>query len=301
MMKMKSTFMSVVLGASLWLACCGAARAEFVKVKVNPKDGAKMVYVPAGMFTMGMPDFNNAAGPDEKPAHRVRLDGYWIYQTEVTVAQYKKFCTATGHAMPPEPRWGWFDTHPIVNVSWDDAVAYCTWAGAALPTEAQWEKAARGTDSQNHLYPWGNNTGWTDASGAQYTFNLRDYHLEFPDSENEKKWKNDHPDESTSDGWYTHDASNGYFHVTMANQSPYGAIGMAGNAAEWCEDWYDGDYYKSSPFSNPMGPATGTSKVVRGGSWNGNFFTWASAPRDCYPPAFHQDDVIGFRCVVPGS
>ena len=116
--------------------------------RVNPKDGAEMVYVPAGDFLMGDTD------QKDNPRRTVTLDAFWIYKNDVTVEQYRKFCKETGRAMPLEPDWGWLSIHPVVNVTWDDARAYCAWAGAALPTEAQWEKAARGTDGR--LYPWGN-------------------------------------------------------------------------------------------------------------------------------------------------
>ncbi len=120
-----------------------------------------MVRIPAGTFLMGSKA--GEGSDDEHPQHTVDLTGYWIYRTDVTVAQYRKFCTATGREMPDAPDWGWQDDHPVVNVDWDDANAYADWAGAALPTEAQWEKAARGTDGR--IYPWGND--W-DATKCQY-------------------------------------------------------------------------------------------------------------------------------------
>ena len=120
-----------------------------VQTRINPKDGAEMVFVPAGEFIMGS-DFDT----DERPPHAVMLDGYWIYKTEVTLGAYRKYCQQTGHATPPETGWLQDDTHPVVFVSWEDAAAYAKWAGGALPSEAQWEKAARGTDSR--IYPWGN-------------------------------------------------------------------------------------------------------------------------------------------------
>lgn len=121
-------------------------------VRKNPYDGAEMVYVPAGEFTMGSIDYE-----PEKPIHKVTLDGYYIYRTPVTVSQYLHFCYITGYRkpLPPtfNPNWMYRD-HPIVNVSYINALAYCTRARVKLPTEAQWEKAARGTDSR--IYPWGN-------------------------------------------------------------------------------------------------------------------------------------------------
>jgi len=107
-----------------------------------------MIYIPAGEFIMGSSKYDR-----ETPQREVYLDGYWIYKYEVRVAQYRKFCQHTGREMPSPPSWRWADDHPMVNVTWDDAAAYTRWAGGRLPTEAQWEKAARGTDGRE--YPWG--------------------------------------------------------------------------------------------------------------------------------------------------
>jgi len=222
-----------------------------------------MVWVPAGEFLMGSTDADNEADTDEKPQHKVYLDGYWIYKTEVTVAQYRKFCQATGRQMPPEPEWKWQDTHPIVNVTWDDAAAYAQWAGAALPTEAQWEKAARGPDGR--LYPWGN-----DWDGAKCVNSARG------------------------------NAPGGTKPVggMPAGASPYGCLDMAGNVWEWCADWYDGSYYKNTPSGNPTGPATGTARVVRGGSWGNTISDFFRAAGRYRPTPEGRNDYLGFRCVV---
>ncbi len=122
------------------------------QTKINPKDGAEMIFIPAGAFQMGEEDLSTAIGAH--PRRTVNLPGYWIYKNLVTVAQYKKFCQATGRQMPEAPRWGLKDDHPVVNVTAADAEAYCRWAGVRLPSEEEWEKAARGTDGRK--YPWGN-------------------------------------------------------------------------------------------------------------------------------------------------
>jgi len=242
--------------------------------KINAKDGAAMEWFPAGEFLMGSTDAQiEALCKDtpglkdllsgEKPQHTVKLDGFWMYKNDVTVAQYKKFFAVTARKMPTAPRWGWIDDHPVVNVTWDDAVAYAKWAGAALPTEAQWEKAVRGTDGR--LYPWGN--AW--------------------DADKCNNWlaKNS-PHKTSPVGSYP------------AGISPYGCMDMAGNVWQWCADWYGADYYQHSPTQNPIGPTTGTARVLRGGSWN-YFATrfFRATYRSRFDPML-RIDYIGFRCAV---
>ncbi len=238
--------------------------------KVNPKDGAEMVLVPAGEFLMGSKDDDKLAGANEKPQHKVNLDSYYIYKTEVTVVQYRKFCEATKRAMPKEPSWKWQDTHPIVNVTWDDAVAYAKWAGVNLPTEAQWEKAARGTDGR--IYPWGNK--WDETKCANWS----------------NSGEGDTPKGTHSDGSFP------------AGASPYGMMDMAGNVWEWCADWYGADYYKTAPAKNSTGPATGSFHVLRGGSWYNGYGDYygivnRGACRSGRYPG-NCDIIIGLRCAV---
>jgi formylglycine-generating enzyme required for sulfatase activity len=219
-------------------------------MRIHRIDGAAMVWVPGGTFTMGSID--KVGRDNEHPAHKVTLSGYWIYRDDVTVSQYRAFCTATRHAMPPWPdqrySWkgksGWDDAalqqHPIVSVSWHDAKAYADWAKVALPTEAQWEYAARGPRGNN--YPWGGTAtvadqanGWDPTKCANY-FNSMDKGI------------------ST---WPV-----GSF---ATDTSWCGARDTAGNVLDWCADWYGA--YTSSPVTNPTGSATGSGRVLRGGSW----------------------------------
>jgi formylglycine-generating enzyme required for sulfatase activity len=191
-----------------------------------------MVLVPAGEFTMG-----SNLGEDEKPARRVYLNAFYMDKFEVTVGQYARYLEVTDMEEPPD--WNLMNQpqhqrRPVVNVSWEDAVNYCKWAGKRLPTEAEWEKAARGTDGR--IYPWGNEA--PTRLHANY---------------GRKEWDNHQaltPVGSFEEG-----------------KSPYGIYDMAGNAWEWVFDWYDHDYYKKGSKKNPIGPAKGEGKVVRGGSW----------------------------------
>ena len=243
--------------------------------KVNPKDGASMVLIPAGAFLMGTSEAELAswlkAHPGDKrdwftaemPQHSVTLDAYYLYKNDVTVAQYRAFCTATMRDMPPAPPWGWLDDHPVVNVTWDDAHAYADWAGATLPTEAQWEKAARGTDGR--IFPWGNK--W---DAAKCSNSVGD----------------NHPGKTSAVGSFP------------AGASPYGCLDMAGNVWQWCADWYGADYYQTAPAKNPTGPTTGKYRVLRGGScYYGVASVYRGACRLDLGP-YYVGIVVGFRCVA---
>lgn len=224
-----------------------------------------MVMVPAGEFLMG----NNQGGNqswdfDEKPAHLVYLDAYYMDKYEVTVWQYAKFLEATGRDAPPD--WNILNQsqhqkRPVVKVEWADADAYCRWAGKRLPTEAEWEKAARGTDERT--YPWGNSPPT---------------HL--------------HANFGKSD-WNNHAALNPVG-LLEDGKSPYGIYDMAGNVWEWVSDWYDKNYYYKGYSQNPTGPSSGEFKVLRGGSWSSQG-SLRSVYRMEVTPAYRNDHV-GFRC-----
>jgi formylglycine-generating enzyme required for sulfatase activity len=233
------------------------------------KDPAQMVLVPAGEFTMG----SAVGAAHEQPEHKVFLDAYYMDMYEVTVGQYAKFLKATG--MNPPPMWTTMDqphhqSRPVVNVDWTDANKYCEWAGKRLPSEAEWEKAARGTDGR--IYPWGNDP--PDSRKANY---------------GKDKWNNHAallPVGQLKDG-----------------KSPYGIHDLAGNVWEWVNDWYDPDYYATSPSSNPKGPEGGKYKVLRGGSWDFAPENLQSARRDLNVPSSTDYDSpayrnfnSGFRC-----
>jgi prepilin-type processing-associated H-X9-DG protein len=254
--------------------------------KINPIDGAVMKrvpwmpLVPGGTFTMGSPYNANCGTP---PTQEVTLSPYWIYKYEVTVEQYLEFCSATSRALPPFPTgysWtgksGWTDStlqqHPIVCVTWVDCKAYADWAGVSLPTEAQWEYAASGPQENN--YPWGGTATATDSiNGWDQTKSAND-----SNSYNVGK--------ST---WTVGSFPEG--------SSWCGVQDIAGNAYEWCSDWYVSNSYLLTPLTNPTGPLSGSSRVLRGGSWNdsvnGNRNTYRY---DCNPN--FQNNGVGFRCIV---
>jgi formylglycine-generating enzyme required for sulfatase activity len=231
--------------------------------KIKPKNVGPMVLVPAGEFTMG----NNEGGDDEKPEHKVFLNAYYIDVYEVTVGQYAKFLEFT--SIFPPPKWTTMNepphqNRPVVNVDWADANNYCKWAGKRLPTEAEWEKAARGTDGR--IYPWGNDP--PDPLRANY-------------GKEKGKWNN-------------HDALLPVGQL-KAGKSPYGIYDLAGNVWEWVNDWYDQDYYATSPSQNPPGPKSGKYKVMRGGSWDFAPESLRSARRDFNIPSTTDYDSPAYR------
>jgi formylglycine-generating enzyme required for sulfatase activity len=240
-----------------------------------------MVHVPEGEFLMGSTDADEVP-TDEKPAHTVYLDAFWIDKTEVTNARYARFLNAIGayrgacgghdcvetkledpdsHIFYRKGQYvveNGFEKHPVIEVTWYGAQAYCQWAGARLPTEAEWEKAARGVDGR--LYPWGNDA--PDCDKAQH---------------------------ASCDGMTVPAGSR------PAGASPYGALDMAGNVWEWVADWYDATYYDYSPTRNPQGAHSSEHKVFRGGSWGylPKFIRTADRARN---HTWYAGFNIGFRC-----
>ncbi len=222
---------------------------------VSEKDGMTLVYVPEGEFEMGSEDGES----DERPVHTIYLDAFWIDQTEVTNAQYNA-CVQSGACEQPYIDDSNYDDHPVVYVGWYDAQDYCEWAGRRLPTEAEWEKAARGTDSRT--YPWGETISCSQANYGGCG--------DFP--------------QTSPVGYYGEKGA-----------SPYGVYDMAGNVWEWTADWYGNNYYQGSPSSNPTGPDSGSSRVLRGGFWGSNKWKARSAFRNFYNPDF-SNNFNGFRC-----
>lgn len=229
--------------------------------EANYDDGIVMTYIPPGNFIMG----SDNGDTDEMPRHEVYLDGYWMGKYEVTVRQYLQFVKDTNYYLPEDcfPESLEKENYPVVGISWDEANAYCDWLSNKiglnfkLPTEAQWEKAARGTDSR--IYPWGD---------KEPDMTLVNFGSEF--------------DKITPVGSYPDGAS------------PYGLLDMVGNAWEWCSDWYDWKYHKSTPSKNPTGPKNGFFRVTRGG---GLVFTaWSLHCTERYINVpYRRNNLVGFR------
>jgi formylglycine-generating enzyme required for sulfatase activity len=246
--------------ASLILVRCNVVHPGAGDTLVSEVDGMGMVFVSAGEFEMGSTGGDPRMDEDELPLHTVYLDAYWIDRTEVTNSLFN-LCITAGVCTPPARssyylRAG-YENHPIIGVSWDQAQAYCSWAGRRLPSEAEWEKAARGTDGR--MYPWGNRPPSDDL-------------LNF----------NHHVDETTPAGSYPDGAS------------PYGALDMAGNVWEWVQDGYSTTYYSISPAQNPISNSPVNRRVLRGGNWDSNADGVRTANRFWAFPG--RNDMDGFRC-----
>jgi formylglycine-generating enzyme required for sulfatase activity/predicted Ser/Thr protein kinase len=269
--------------------------------RVRAIDNQPMVFVGGGQFTMGASADDPAALDNQKPAHVVTLSPFWIDRTEISNRQFAAFVQITGYQTDAEARgiaMVWFrnqwtelpggdwrhpygpgstsDEHPnepVVAVSWNDAAAYCIWAGARLPSEAEWEKAARGTDGWT--WPWGDK--W-DGSKLNYC------DTRCPDPAH---------DAGADDGF----ALLAPVDAFAQGASPYGVLNASGNVAEWVADWYDGAYYANSPGRDPLGPPTGAERVLRGGSWFASQARTHTTTRSSLSPDTAYGNV-GFRCAM---
>lgn len=260
-----------------------------------------MVLVPAGEFTMGAPA-DQGGLPDEQPMRLVYVSAFWIDRYEVTNAAYLAFVEATHYEAPANaaPRLNlWeqnrpiqgIEQHPVVNVSWLDAVAFCRWAKKRLPTEAEWEKAARGTDRRT--YPWGNEWTIDQANSASYWAGKT---VEFANSaEWEAFWIKGQGAEISKAKGLKGEILTLPVGSFPAGASPYGALDMAGNAAEWVQDWYNPNYFRSAPLTNPPGPDRGAIKAMRGGSWLKPAISLRTSDRDWGTMDSHPSGT-GFRC-----
>jgi len=242
--------------------------------EIVDEKGVTMRLVPAGEFKMGTNEGQQEAGP----VHTVYLDAFYIDKYEVTHAFYKA-CVDAGECKLPKSLERYADPYyqdfPVVNVDWYLSSAYCAWRGGRLPTEAQWEKAARGTDER--IYPWGNEITCDQAN--YFDNGIRKF---------------------CGQGVMAKVGS------YPKGVSPYGVYDMAGNVLEWVADWFDGDgntgynYYANSPYLNPVGPPDGDRKVFRGGSWMNLPFDLRTTTRNSSYPTVHYVS-IGFRCAMDAS
>ncbi|MFC1936914.1 formylglycine-generating enzyme family protein, partial [Chloroflexota bacterium] len=246
----------------------------------NQADGMVILYVPEGEFEMGSDEWD----PNESPVHTVYVDAFWVYQTEVTNEMFAAFLNAEGNQSEGGNTWlnaedgdvlihqvggTWqadsgHEDFPVIELTWFGAAAYCEWAGGRLPTEAEWEKAARGTTG--YVYPWGNdwNSSLANAAGEEDGFPGIAPVGSFP-----------------------------------GGASPYGALDMAGNVFEWPLDWYDSNYYQNSPYDNPKGPASGSSHALRGGSWLTEPPRCRTTIRATTGASSYS--TFGFRCILPAQ
>lgn len=234
-------------------------------IKTSELDGMTQAYVPEGEFLMGKGEVRKN---DNSPQHFVYLDAFWMDKYEVSNSMYLKClqagaCSEMVSDNTTYQNWIYRD-HPVTYVTWEQANAYCQWAGRRLPTEAEWEKAARGTDGRK--YPWGN-----EAANARL---------------------------ANFDGSIIQEAVSVYRYPLGA--SPYGVLNMSGNAREWIADWYGEDYYLVTPYANPTGPETGTERSLRSGSYNEDKNEIAITSRYRHEP---QSAGLsrGFRCAEDGN
>lgn len=282
--------MPLLLAASLFAFWPAAAE--------DPPIGAGWVPIPVGSFEMGAtaseldaawkrfdwPPEARRRAVNEEPLHTVSLRAFQMTRHEVSVADFRRYCKAVGREMPDPPEWGWEDSHPVVNVSWDDAQAFCAWAGGRLPTEAEWEYAARGdaggAGSKPHrLFVWGD----VDPAGGAGFGNLPDESL-----------KQVRPDRKIFEGYrdgFAFTAPCGSF-----SSNSRGLHDLAGNAFEWCADWYGVSYYSSSPAADPAGPERGDYRVLRGGSWLSDPYGLRVSYRYYELPGY-RSYYVGFRVV----
>ncbi len=257
-------------------------------VRKNPKDGLKYVWIPPGTCQMGCSPADNECSDNEKPAHHVTISkGFWMGQTEVTVGAYKRFARETGKPMPPEPNFsgrplnsGWkSETMPIVDVTWDESRAYCAWAGGRLPTEAEWEYAARGGSAEARYGDLDEIAWYSDNSGQRRLDSARIL-----------------KEDLANYAEHLYENGNGMHEVGAKRANAFGLYDVLGNVWEWVNDWYDAGFYANSPSTDPSGPTSGQYRVLRGGSWyNGPPRLVRVSIRYRHDPGLRKD-FYGFRC-----
>lgn len=261
-----------------------AATTTYMPYVVNKDNvSTELIYIPAGIFQMGC-DLENPDEIDcteywvngnELPLHTVFLDGYAIDKYEVTNFQYRA-CVSAGVCIKPKENFSYnrvayfdnllYDNYPVIYISWNDANDFCSWLDKRLPSEAEWEKAARGPNFSTQRYPWGNNDSDCKLANIKYDEKFGTCEMD-----------------TTEVGSYP------------LGESPYGVMDMAGNVWEFVNDWYQYDYYVESPYYDPLGPPEATEKVWRGGGFNAGWEDARVSRRAGISPNF-RGNYIGFRC-----
>ncbi len=280
----------------------------FFKHTIDLVDHMELIYIPEGDFIMGSSDQDADYADDEEPQHVVYLDPYWISKTEITNNMFNS-CVAAGvcrydvsfiinpHYLDPKYR-----NHPVVYVSWKMAEKYCEWTGGRLPTEAEWEKAARGPDGA--IYPWGNDYPSLNLKILKKLELMDDtenhfFHIALSDIKNLYLSVN-----TLFAGFLNKTNANSVIEDTSpvgafrGDESYYGVLDMGGNVREWVSDWYDPDYYKYTINQNPAGPEKTEKKVLKGASYLDSFWDSRSAHHFEHKPN-SPGAVRGFRCVYP--
>jgi formylglycine-generating enzyme required for sulfatase activity len=254
------------------LPLIGASPPEDERInKALPQSFDGMVFIRGGTFEMG--DTFGDGEEDERRVHTVTLDDFYLHRKEVTVAEYLLFCKETERSLPPEPPWGWIDEHPVVNVTWDDVIAYCIWLSEKtgrkyhLPSEAEWEYAAR-NGGKRIRYPTGDSISPDQANYDRFA-----------------EWEKDKSKPGTTP-------------VGSFPPNELGIYDMAGNVHEWVGDRYRADYYANSREKNPTGPDFGSHRVDRGGSWSSPWKFARSANRNYAESDFRAFN-LGFRLAMP--
>jgi len=277
-------------GASAEMARAGLSGLTAGAVADNPKDRSRYVWIPSGTFTMGCSPGDTECFDNEKPSHNVTMSkGFWMAQTETRVGVYKRFVRETHRAMPQEPVFvgrrlnaGWNnEAMPMVGVTWTDAQAFCAWAAGRLPTEAEWEYAARAHSTAARYGDLGEVAWYADNSGRVQLDSTAIWNQE------QRRY-----------GQRLEENGNAMHEVAQKRPNQFRLYDMLGNVWEWVNDWYDENYYLHSPSHDPQGPSSGVFRVLHGGSWGSTPGSVRVSRRGGFFPDGWSDWSVGVRCAL---